>query len=179
MKNTGCIALILLFMVFACSKPDSGYRSSGATTVVIRGFEARDNIGNTLADIGNPDIRLHFPEGQSSNPDLSFISFPNPAKDVMEVYVHSKQKDVTARVWIVPASFEGAGSETMLFLGNTVAVPATRPLFDTTFLMTSNTWRLKLSSLPEGYYRVYLKSEGILLWDNIVFSNVPQYYQGY
>jgi hypothetical protein len=72
---------------------------------MIRGFEARNEFGQTLANIGNPDINLFYPPGNPSASKLYVSSYPNPARDIMEIYFNQRFTDLTARLWIVPAAF--------------------------------------------------------------------------
>ena len=175
MKNLFISLILSGSLILSCSKNDSEYQASGSPTVEIKGFEVRDDNGYSLADIGNADIKNHTSE-TSAPYQLFMISFPNPARDVTEMIFSTRQVNVVARIWIVPATFQDPGKGMTTFSGMTMIAPAERPLLDTTIFMTSNQHAIQIRNLPEGFYRVYLKSQGILLWDNIVFSNTFQYH---
>lgn len=171
MKRTLYLSLFLLFLVISCSKSSSDYRASGSNTVVIRGYEVRDDVGRKLADIGNPDINLSYPPGTNTNATLVLFSFPNPASDEMYLLVGPTGgvNNAKARIWIVPAILQNQENETIAFPGGTLIAPLERPLLDTTFMIASSIHNFRIKGVQKGYFRIYVKSEGILLWDNIVF----------
>jgi len=164
------------FLLLSCKKADSDYRASGSSTVVISGFEVRNDMGQKMADIGNPDIHTRDSSGSDFIAHFNIITYPNPAKDRMAIYFTQTLCGIKTRLWIVPATFTGPGSENVSFPGQAIIAPAEKPLLDTVVYM--NWWYkyLQIRDLPEGYYRVYMKTNGILLWDNIVFSRTEQWY---
>jgi len=171
-----CLILGISFFLSSCTKTVSDYRASGSSIAVIRGFEARNETGQTLGDIGNPDIHLYYPSGNPTTSQLYISSYPNPAKDIMVIYLSLRNNDRTVRLWIVPATFTGSGSDAVSFLGPTIIAPAEKPLLDTVMEVSSGSRFIPIRNLPEGYYRIYLKANGILLWDNIVFSKIAQHF---
>ncbi|MCX6249424.1 MAG: hypothetical protein NTX61_01610 [Bacteroidetes bacterium] len=174
MKRVFYSTLFFLPLIVACTKSTSDYRASGSGTVVIKGFEYRNDYGIKLADIGIPDINLNYPSGELAASYLAILPYPNPANDLMSISIMTKPPFINAmaRVWIVPATFNGTGSEETSFLGNILISPAGKPLMDTTFILSSNLKRIRIKSQSEGYFRLYLKSGGFLLWDNIIFLKI-------
>jgi hypothetical protein len=175
MTRLFCLLFGISFLLLSCKKADSDYRTSGSPIAMIRGFEVRNEMGQKLENIGNPDIHLYSPSGDPSTFQLRFFSYPNPAQDIMEIIIGQRLNNITARFWIVPATFTGPGSESVVFLGPTIIAPAEKPLLDTVIEIKSSTRIIILRDFPEGFYRVYIKANGILLWDNIVFSKSFKY----
>ena len=169
---------MLLLLLNSCTKTTSDYTTSGAETVFIRGYQARNDMGQTLASIGNPDIQLTYP--QSLNPfyaDLFISSFPNPATTSMMIYLNNRHVTDDTRIWIVPASFTGSGSEATIFLGTALFASSGKPVIDKVFNKYAGyPLNFRINNLQEGYYRVYAKSGGNIVWDNIVFSKAVQHY---
>jgi hypothetical protein len=169
------LLLGISFLLLSCKKADSDYRASGSSTVLIRGFETRNDMGQKLADIGNPDIHTIDSSGSDFIAHFNIISYPNPAKERMGIYFTQTLVGIKTRLWIVPATFTGSGSEAVSFLGQVIIAPAQKPLLDTVVFMDWWYKYIQIRNLPEGYYRIYMKTDGILLWDNIVFSKSIKY----
>ena len=176
MKQISICFIFLIFLLNSCNKETDEYRASGAETVYIRGYQHRNDIGMTMGDIGNPDIRLRYPTDNSGIPDLSLISFPNPGMTNIEVQLFAHGYTGEVRVWIIPASFTGQGSMTTSFLEPLLVTSHEKPLVDDVFQFHAPEIIFHISELPEGYYRIYVKAGGNLVWDNIVFSKVEQNY---
>jgi hypothetical protein len=169
------LLLGISFLLLSCKKADSDYRTSGSPIVMIRGFEVRNEMGQKLADIGNPDIHISDSSGSDFIAHFNIIAYPNPTEDRMAIYFTQTLVGIKTRLWIVPATFTGSGSEDVSFFGQVIIAPAEKPLMDTVVFM--NWWYkyIQIRNLPEGYYRIYMKTDGILLWDNIVFSKNFKY----
>jgi hypothetical protein len=175
MTRLFCLLLGISFLLPSCKKADSDYRASGSSVAVIRGFEVRNDMGQNMGDIGNPDIHTFDSSGSDFIAHFHIIAYPNPAIDRMGIYFTQTLVGIKTRLWIVPATFTGSGSEEVSFLGQVIIAPAEKPLMDTVVFM--NWWYkyIQIRNLPEGYYRIYMKTDGILLWDNIVFSKSLKY----
>jgi hypothetical protein len=176
--------IFLLFLLNSCSKTTDDLRTSGAGTVFIKGYQARNDMGQLLANIGNPDVQLSYPAGylgihpigDAESADLFIFSYPNPGHTSMNVFFYVRDSAATARLWVVPASFTEPGSEAPAFIGSTLFITHEIPVIDSVFEVHKIRSSIRIKELPEGYYRLYLKSGGHLLWDNIVFSKAVQHY---
>lgn len=176
MKHISICFIFLLFLLNSCTKNTDDYRTSGAETVIIRGYEARNDIGQTLRSIGNPDIRLRYPTDKSVTAALSLFAFPNPGSTSIEVQLYANAFNGEVRVWIVPASFTSQESVSTAFLGPLLLASLGKPLFDKVFQFIVPEIVFHISELAEGYYRIYAKADGNMVWDNIVFSKAEQRY---
>ncbi len=83
---------------------------------MIKGYEARNDMGQTLGDIGIPDIQTIYPHGSEGNPDLAFHAFPNPAAGRIELVMVTNYEDEMAKLWVVPATISGTGNELTAFM---------------------------------------------------------------
>ena len=172
MNRILCLFLGISFLLMSCQKSDTGYQTSGYTPPVIKGFVWRDEGGMSLRNIGNPDVLLDYSLSNSYRANyMELSSFPNPSSGIMVIYFHPFNDDIKTRLWIVPATFPGSGSEFITFSGATFS-PGQHALLDTLVEQSHSDviQEFQLRDLPEGYYRIYMKANDILLWDNIVFS---------
>ena|SRR5271157_3247162 len=177
MKKLFFFSSVIIAILCSCSKTLSDYQTSGFPLVAIKGYIVRDEEGTEMGTIGNPDVQLKYP-ADSISPELGLICYPNPAVTMMYLLVFHHTYGENLRVWIVPATLSGNVPSNSAILGSMIPGEITKPLIDTTFTETGNDFStyLRISDFPIGYYRVYLKCNGILLWDNIVFAKSNQIY---
>lgn len=160
--------LVVLAFSLSCQKEEESYKSSNPPLVVIKGYVFRNDVGQDMAWIGNPDINTGYPQNADQH-DLALLVYPNPSKEVMNILIFEREPVDSTRIWIVPATYTEQGNTQTSFLG-TPQLPSSCPIFDTT-LMTSVGYRLQIKNLPLGYYRIYMKTNSILLWDNLAIAN--------
>ena len=172
MKNIPII--FALCLLFSCSKKDD-LAVPSLQTVTISGYQVRDELGNIAGDVGFPDIRIgNVTNYYSTENDFFFISFPNPSTSHVLVSVQSKSHAI-AKLWMVKASLSTSaqteqsvqmlGANQFVSGGNTVFEIDSLPVFSSHSLFSLN-----YENVPNGYYRLYLQMDNILLWDNIVVS---------
>jgi hypothetical protein len=172
--------LTLIFFTIAllgCSKKEPTYRLPSFEKPIITGYTALDEVGNYLYTVGKPNIKTTYGEQESTisnnGTDISvdyssayeFIVFPKPCINHLNIIAFSPQKSSTKKVWIVNAHYytEETISNNLGFQSfNSGGTPLIQIEF------TGNDEYLDVSSLPNGYYRIYLSVDDIILYDNLV-----------
>ncbi len=158
----------LLIQTLSCSKEESEIRLSEFDTPIITGFEFRNIQGQKIGYSGTPNIKLGN-ESNDSNSEYFFSPYPNPCIDLCSVYIKVPNSGTTKYIWIVQAEYHDNISNIITDLGsNTISLGGT-PLIESEF--TNNNIIFDLSCLTEGYYRIYLKVDDIILYDNLVITN--------
>lgn len=165
----------LLFMVttlltWSCSKEEPEIRLSQFETPVVTGFELRDEFGNLNKVIGNPNIKL----GNESNDHTSeyyFITFPNPSINSCRVNIKTPNPHSIKRVWIVEAKYFGNSSSSTTHLGASSLIDVGGSPLIQSEGPYNGLISIDLSSLKEGYYRIYLEVDHLILYDNLIIEN--------
>jgi hypothetical protein len=171
MNKTNLAAFIIaLISVFGCTKEEADLRVPEFEIPVIHGYFARDVIGNNMGvyGYGKPNVNL----GDKSNyhdSDYFVTMFPNPMHNFLSVMAKSPDENEVKKLWITQAILRppfGTGIVSTDGWNNFVAGGS--PLLQMEF--TENNVHLNLTDLPNGYYRVYIKVNGHLLYDNLVID---------
>ena len=158
----------IILITLSCSKEESDIRLSEFDAPIITGFEERDEQSNVIRAIGNPNVKL----GNESNDytsDYFFTSYPNPSRNSFQVSIKTPNPNSTQRVWIVQAQYYENGTSTANIGGTTLLDVGGDPLIQYEGIL--NNLELDVSGLSEGYYRIYLQVDDLILYDNLVITN--------
>ena len=169
MTKLKTIILICQFLVLlGCTENDADFRLSDFNTPKISGFYLRNALAEPVGTIGIPNVRL----GSSSNSSSSlyyFTPYPNPCSNFCTFWIKSPVNNSVKKLWIVQAEFDHDIPGYSIDMGMNNIVVGGQPLFQAEF--TENNLSIDVSNLYEGYYRVYLKIDDILLYDNLIIYN--------
>lgn len=165
MKLFPIFLISLAVLVSSCSDEEVDMRLSSLETPVITGYEWRDVYAQLVKSIGTPNIKL----GNESNHYSSayyFKSYPNPCSDKLAIFVKIPNSDKTIKTWIVQAQYVNQVTSSPNQVGNSVIMHAGgAPILQQEFL--GNVTSFDVSELKNGYYRLYVQVDSILLYDNI------------
>jgi hypothetical protein len=159
---------ITLLVTMSCSKEETGIRLSGFETPIITGFQIRSIEGQLIDVYGIPNIKLSD-RSYRNNTEYSFCPFPNPCTNLCVVHTNVPNPDAIKYIWVVQAVYEDNGSNNVTNIGSNTMAVGGAPLIENEF--TSDVTALDISSLSEGYYRIYLKVDNTILYDNLVITN--------
>jgi hypothetical protein len=167
MKSLFSILIILLIVSTACSKDEEDTRLSSFQTPVVTGFYVRDGNGWVIQTIGVPNVKL----GNTSNDITSaylVLLYPNPANERCSISIHSPSGDEIKKVWLTRANPGEQLYNSFRMLNMSIMSLGGYPLFQEE--TTGTNLSLDLSKLESGYYRLYVKINEILLYDNLVID---------
>jgi hypothetical protein len=153
MKNVFYTCLVLL--AFGCSN-DKATPDQTAIDLVT-GITFRQAPDDSPQVFGNPNVRV-------SN---QFVLYPNPVHQTILL----ESPSLITSVWVVPAHaqkiYQTANFATILnastYSETAISSHATLSLSG----QSNNTVTMTIATLPEGYYRVFVKIGGTLYWDNL------------
>lgn len=156
MKKMTIIFALLLFI--SCSNDDDNNNSTSETAVeLVTGINIRNSEFSQPTQLGNPNV---FTNNQ-------FIAYPNPPAGALSLQAIENISDV----WITSANAEKIYQQTDYnsILNSDLY---TQSLIESNAEMdfpnlNSTNLVLNLESLTSGYYRVFVKINGNLYWDNI------------
>jgi len=168
MNNLKILIISILLLTLGCSKDDSDVSLSEFEIPIITGYELRTIQGQKISNYGIPNIKLGN-ESNNYDSEYFFISYPNPCKNRCSVYIKSPDTNTTKYVWIVQAQYRDYNSNISTELGSNIMHVGGVPLIETE--TTYENISFDVSSLSEGYYRIYLKIDDLILYDNLVITN--------
>ena len=158
-----CISVLFI----SCSSDDDASSTQNDPTAInlVTGINARqDNLSSALK-LGNPNVRM--PLNISST---SIIAFPNPVVNFLSIEIFQTNEIITD-VWLVRAEANKIFENTdfnEVFDANTYTVNQVSQASIQSFNDLSNTnILLNLEGLETGYFRVFIKTDQNLYWDNI------------
>lgn len=158
------ILVISFFLIISCSKDDYEFRLSSFSTPVITGFIRRSEFGDYMGAVGVPNVN-----NGNYDSDYYFGLYPNPASEHCSLFIKSPMTMSLKKLWITPAQFGYQISNYSNNFGMTNLYAGGIPLIQIEF--NTDHIEIDLSSLEEGYYRIYLKIDDNLLYDNLVIIN--------
>ncbi|HAH56682.1 MAG: hypothetical protein PHW35_06400 [Lentimicrobiaceae bacterium] len=158
---------LVILGLSACSKEETTERLPGFEVPVVRGFQMRNINGELMGSVGNPNIKLYDGVDLYSS-KVFFSSYPNPTSSTLLIFVLDMDYPTTKKIWMVPAKYLGEPEKSALNQGMYTLYAGGTPLFQYEFIHENI--GIDVSEFPEGYYRLYVKTKDVLLYDNIVIS---------
>lgn len=155
MKNK--LFILISILALSCNNDDTNNITDKNALNLITGI----NVRNTSDDLG---LKLGNPNALVSN---KFLIYPNPANEL--VYI-SAQENVTD-IWFVKANPEKIYQDINFSnILNTDLYSEQSIISHSNFSLSgqsSNKISLNIGTLEKGYYRVFIKIEGKIYWDNL------------
>lgn len=158
MRKFDFAIIFLIILLTSCNKEEISF-PAGFNAPVIHGYMARDDFGNSVKLIGSDD-RKTFDPGLKSM-EINIVSYPNPCSEYFTLHVGGAA--ISKKIWIIPGN--GSDVLTSLINSNCIVVQG-QPIYG--IETTSEDLRIDLNNFLYNYYRVYVKVNDVLLWDNIV-----------
>ena len=161
--------LLCTLIVFGCSNDDGNSSSNNTTAInLVTGVNAKSDV-NSIFRLGNPNVRM--PIGLSS---VAIIAYPNPVISALSIEI-SQTNEVMTDVWLVNANAQQIYQDIdfdEILNENTYTVNEISQASVQAFNDLSNTnITLNLDGFNTGYYRVFIKTNQSLYWDNIYIDN--------
>ena len=156
MKKITIILALLLFI--SCSSDDENNNSRTETDIeLVTGISIRNSEFSAPIKLGNPNV---FTNNQ-------FIAYPNPLAGFLTLLASEN----ISNIWIIPASADRIYQQTDfnsilnsdLYTETQIESNAELEFID----LSSANIILNLESLNSGYYKVFVKINGNLYWENI------------
>ena len=157
--------LILIQLLSSCTKENTEFRMADFNIPIITGYYLRDVYGDYIGRVGYPNIKLGD-KSNYSNSEYFLAFYPNPCNEHIGIHIESPVNSSTKKLWITPAIFDERTTNSSIYLNCANIVVEGYPVYQTE--LDNNTTFLSLENIENGYYRIYLKIDDILLYDNLV-----------
>jgi len=170
-KNYLASLLCVLLFISGCSKEESDLRVAEFEIPIIHGYHVRTGEGLMAGSYGYgvPNVRLGDSQDYFQS-NYFFLCYPNPPiANMFNVFTKSPFNNELKKLWITHAILRppfDAGIVLHDDWNNFVAGGA--PVLEVEF--TQKEIRLDVTHLNNGYYRVYLKIDNHVFYDNLVVN---------
>ena len=177
MKNITFLFSFLLF--YSCSGNEDNLSLKSATDILlVTGINLKDNQGHNNVSLGNPNV---------FGPWILKI-YPNPVHD--RLYISCRDSKCTlSDVWVISAIADKIYQVTdfnLLLNSNTYEESQIESNAELKFKNIDKSYMyLNIESLKAGYYKVFVKINGIVYWENILvnrggwtFEEMADYWRG-
>lgn len=148
--------LLLLTVVLALSCTSDDQPENTAMDLVT-GITLRQNFDDAPLQLGNPNALT----------GNQFVIYPNPA---ISTVVISAQQTITD-VWVVKGKakkiYQNTNFNTVLNSNLYTEQSLAAHSSSTLNAQTTSTINLNLDNLQKGYYKVFVKIDGVIYWDNL------------
>ena len=160
-KPNYLIFTISLLITLSCEKDAGDFRLSCFEIPKIEGYILRSLDGTYLGEVGTPNRKnIDYSTG------YSFVFASNPAFERFYLSIGSPGGMSTKKMWITMAQFGDQLPDYSVDNGMTNMIAGGKPLIQKEF--NEDHLDVDVSSLQEGYYRIYLQIHNVLLYDNLV-----------
>lgn len=165
MRNN-IIAFTLLTILFVSCEKEEPEFPINFYSPIIHGYYQTDDFGNVGKLVGSYDLKLSDPrlmniKLENPNDHWHIASYPNPFHNFTNLSIGGE--GISKKIWIVPAKPEG---ELTCFLNSNCFLINYQPVFK--LETEASRIQIDMSQYKYNYYRIFIKIDDILLWNNIV-----------
>lgn len=164
------LTLIFVLVLFSCSNDQNNSPNSNDETQLdlVTGIFARQSANSPPTVLGNPNVLIS-----------EFVMYPNPSIDFL--FVESQDNSTISDIWFVRANADKIFQDTdfgtilnsNLYAESDIELNSQLQLRD---LDVSNS-TINLENLGSGYYRVFVKIDNRIMWDNIYIDRGNQAFE--
>lgn len=131
---------------------------------VIKGYYLRDDSNTPLGIKGTPNVKISDNTGQSGAFEMSI--YPNPCR--FNFYIDGNSNQLK-ECWIVAGVYDESNETYSIDEEQTIRDKEIESLINMDF--SSKYKNIDISSFESGYYRVYMKIDDVLYYDNLEISD--------
>jgi hypothetical protein len=150
------LLVLVVASIFGCNSDESNDQTDMLDLNLVSGINLRETADQEPLKLGNPNI---FVNNQ-------FSVFPNPASDVVNV----SSQNIISDIYFLSATAEkihqyfdfNVGINSNTYQESTISSLSSLKLNNQDEAILN----VDVSNLETGYYRVFIKTNGLLFWDN-------------
>lgn len=160
MKALKLALIVVISFLSACDKKGPEVTTPQLKEVpVITGILQRDINAQPIGVIGIPNTNT----GQSTD-NNRITAYPNACTSELRVVINTVDT-ATAHIWLLKGEYQEGNTNAEEYIWaeeNFIPIDIWQPLS-----IGGNSIDLDVSTVPNGYYRLYVEYNTIKLWDNI------------
>lgn len=159
------VLLLICSLLYSCSKSEEEvFRTSDLHPPEVTGYYVRNLFGEYIDTVGTPNVKLGDVSNNWLTSNYHISAFPIPADNEFRVFIKDPSNSVK-KIWLVPANSPQFVHNDVT---NTVVIGGT-PVLQ---LETDSDYAIiNSSSIPNGFYKLYVQVKGHLLHDNILIHH--------
>jgi hypothetical protein len=164
MKRLIICSSILFFafgLTISCNKDGIQLRTGELEIPVCTGFNYKDNSNQSVGKVGQPNNNLI-----STAKQFSLIVYPIPSAESFSVIVNYNG---VKQIWLTRARVSTELNQSLNYLNAPLITVGGAPIFSIANA-TNQEFRIDVSALSSGYYRLYVMVENELLWENLIIN---------
>lgn len=149
--------ILISILIISCNKEETDVQTDKSSINLVTGVNFRQTTNDTGLKLGNPNVLVNN----------KFLLYPNPANE--SVYILAKEN--VTDVWFVSANPEKIHQNVNFSnILNTNLYPEQSIISNSNFSLsgqTSNSFKINIETLTKGYFKVFVKIDGKIYWDNL------------
>lgn len=162
MKPILAIAMLSFTIIAGCKKNDDS--TNGVPEIT--GINLKDELGTSQGTKGSPNGN----SGTDSDPRLRI--YPNPCKGSFDAYLRPQTNVDSVTFWMEAGHYKNAPKEAEIKNNDYWKNPGKRLLERKVAIPGgTRTIRLNVADYPSGFYRVYLKADNTIYWEDLWITN--------
>ena len=174
MKKLSYLCLLILIITSnSCTKEVADTRLSDFTEPVITGYYQTNENGEEMGAVGIPNVKRFNGADRNHSTHLMVI-FPNPAYYSFNIRMETPVPSTTKKIWITRANIVDMPDNSGIDLAMTTMVVGGSPVFQTE--TNSDHITINVEDVEDGYYRVYVEADDIILYENLVINHAASPY---
>lgn len=169
MNKIKLIVLLFVLCSFGCTKKETTLRLPNLDTPIVKGIELRDPAGNPMGTLGKPNVQT---DAMFSNRKVDMFIHPNPCERSLRISFFNEEAIPGSdhKIWITPAQ-SGSKEIRAVFPATHSLVAGGAPVTQAEFNASQGSARINTEQLQTGFYRVYVKLNDKILYDNLYVLN--------
>lgn len=163
----------IVLILFSCTKKDDGIELSQVNIPEITGFHLRSDDGQSMGTIGVVNNKIQA-SGKSDGMDCEILLYPNPVLFYGGVRIEKPAIRQRIVVWVVVGRYN-ENIPYYYFDSNMMnMVAGGKAIFQREFYSDQAEVNVKFNDdlLHPGYYRVFVKIDDVLLYDNLIVAEL-------
>lgn len=155
------LPIFIMFFFLSCGEDPEQLRTGELVSPICTGFGYKSSSNQFLGNVGVVNNNLI-----ASNKLSRLAVFPIPASEYLTVSLNTNEPK---NIWLVRANASQEISKQISFLNAQVISVGGEPIISIKDF-TEEELLIDVSRLAKGYYRLYLKIQKDLLWENLIVN---------
>jgi hypothetical protein len=178
------LVIFFLSLIFVSCSKENDIQKGSVGLPVIRGFQLRNELGDIYGEIGEPDNNIYYPQYSGHfTTGFSILCFPIPNRNYyynfyteynsnINIAIFSSKPVNHAELWIERALYNQTEDNNYYTAGGVYASGNPHIVHIDNIDLTAgyNYTQVGTANIKAGYYRVFVKINNVLLWDNLIIN---------
>lgn len=148
-------------LMSSCSASDEPLRLGETNSPICTGFNFKNGENAPYGIVGIPNNKL------LSDDKLKLLAaYPIPAKFTLGIITNISSNK---KIWLTKAVISSSLNNNIYYFNSPFQIVGGAPIISLNDVLDQEI-TINVANLPKGYYRLYLKTDDDLLWENIIIE---------